>query len=240
MLVSLSCDTKAKGGKRMAAVVWTNHQWVLWLRLWKLPKITQFAHKFGVFWTNEVIPKELLAKTFAYHTMVCSVSMENRCKADKWSTKDEVGGLKKIIQQISSIWMWCPQEKSSKALTLDLRDASRSIYSTLKSTCLHRRVAVKKSFLRKGNRKKRPSYAKWQKKWTENQWQQDLWRDESSPEPGAANIQRGALECPSRNLEKYSWRLLWDSSVCESKSKQTVNHITYIFREDNLRLCWLV
>ena len=49
---------------------------------------------------------------------------------------------------------------------------------------LHGRVAVKKPFLRKGNREKRLRYAKQHKKWTENQWQQVLWRDESSPEPG--------------------------------------------------------
>jgi len=49
---------------------------------------------------------------------------------------------------------------------------------------LHGRVAVKKLFLKKGNREKRLSYAKRHKKWTENQWQQVLWRDESSPEPG--------------------------------------------------------
>jgi len=96
-----------------------------------------------------------------------------------------------------------------------------AVGSSLIRNGLHGRVAVKKPFLRKGNRAKRLSYAKWQKKWTENQWQQVLWRDESSPEPGpqhywssvglmwqrteqkAANIQRRALGCPSRSLDLF-------------------------------------
>ena len=85
------------------------------------------------------------------------------------------------------------------------------------------------------NREKRLSYAKWHKKWTENQ-QQVWWRDESSPEPWpqhhwssvgsswqrmeqkAADIQGRALECPSRSLENYSWRLL--KEITESLSKR--------------------
>jgi len=97
------------------------------------------------------------------------------------------------------------------------------------------------SFLRKGKRQKRLSYAKWHKKWTENQWQQVLWRDASSPEPGlqhywssvgsswqrteqkAANIQRRfTLGRPSRSLENYFWRLLKEITESSSKRVQAV------------------
>ena len=69
-------------------------------------------------------------------------------------------------------------EKSSKGLMQDLRDASGpsvdpfTVGPSLIRNGLHGRVAVKKPFLRKGNREKRLSYAKLNKKWTENQWQQ--------------------------------------------------------------------
>ena len=69
-------------------------------------------------------------------------------------------------------------KKSSKDLTQDLRDASgpsadpSTVGPSLIRNGLHGRVAVKKPFLRKGNREKRLSYAKSHKKWTENQWQQ--------------------------------------------------------------------
>ena len=113
--------------------------------------------------------------------------------------------------------------KSSKDLTQDLRDA---VDPSTVGPSLIRNGTDKKPSLRKGNREKRLRCAKWHKKWTENQWQQVLWRDESSPEPRpqhywssvgssgqrtelkTANIQRRALECPSRSLENYSWRLL--------------------------------
>jgi len=76
--------------------------------------------------------------------------------------------------------------------------------------------------------------------WSENQKQQVLRSDESSPEPGpqhywssvgsswqkteqkAANIQRKALGCPSSSLENYSWRLLKEMTESLSTRVQAV------------------
>ena len=75
-----------------------------------------------------------------------------------------------------------------KDLTQDLRNTSgpsvdpSTVHWSLIRNGLHGRVTVKKPFLRKGNREKRLSYAKWHKKWTENQWQQVLWREPTSKE----------------------------------------------------------
>jgi len=96
-------------------------------------------------------------------------------------------------------------------------------------------VAVKKPFLRKGNREKRLSYARWHKKWTENQWLMEGWilpRARTSTllkqcgiiltENGTKDIQRTALECPSGSLENYSWRLLKEMTESKSKRVQAV------------------
>ena len=159
---------------------------------------------------------------------------------------------------------WRKRKKSSEYLTQDLRDninnnnsnnkfdlfpkKSQSGPSVEPSTDgpslfrngLQGRVAVKKPFLWKGNNEKRLRYAKWHKEWTENQWQQVWWRDESSPEPipqnfwssvgsswqrteqKAANIQRRALGCPSGRLENYSRRLLKEITESLSKRVQAV------------------
>ena len=129
--------------------------------------------------------------------------------------------------------------QASSGWTVLLVDSS-TVGPSLIRNGLHGRMAVKKPFLRKGNREKRLSYAKWHKKWTENQWKQVWWRDESSPEPGpqhywssvrsswqrteqkAADIQRRALGCPSRSLENYSCRLLKEMTGSLSKRVQAV------------------
>ena len=43
-----------------------------------------------------MIAKELLAENLAYLSMVCSVSLKHLRKLDKWRTKEEVAGLKKL------------------------------------------------------------------------------------------------------------------------------------------------
>jgi len=83
----------------------------------------------------------------------------------------------------------------------------------------------------------------WAKNWDQQKmlkitvWQQVLWGDESArpqqywrnvgssnreKEQKAANIQRRALECPSRGLENYSWRLLKKMTESLPKRVQTV------------------
>jgi len=80
------------------------------------------------------------------------------------------------------------REKSNKEyrtwqMHFDRADPSISHWSLIRNG-LHGWVAVRKPFLRKGNREKRLRYAKWHKNWTVNQWQEDLWSDEFCPEPG--------------------------------------------------------
>ena len=155
---------------------------------------------------------------------MCSLSLES---LRKWRTKREVAGLKTIFSRLV---------KFLKNCFLNIRQrpiwpVSWSIYWSVIRDGLHGRVAVKKPFLSKGNREKRLRYAKWHKNWTENQWQQVLWRDESSPEPRpqhywsslgsfwqgmkqqAANIQSRALDCPPRSLENYSFGLRFRMSL---------------------------
>ena len=75
------------------------------------------------------------------------------------------------------------------------------------SVGLYGRVAVKK-----GNREKRLRYAKWLKNWTENQWQQVLWRDESSPEPRLNIIEAmwDRLHREQNKRQPTSKEQLWD------------------------------
>ena len=86
---------------------------------------------------------------------------------DKWKTK-EVSGLKKLF---ATDYLYLKgmslrkRKKSSKDLTQDRRDASgpsadpSTVGPSLIRNGLHGRVAVKKPFLRKGNRETRLSYA---------------------------------------------------------------------------------
>lgn len=55
----------------------------------KMPKVTQCDIKFLDFLHQEV-PKELLTENLAYFSMVCSESLKNLKKLDKWKTKEEV------------------------------------------------------------------------------------------------------------------------------------------------------
>jgi len=101
---------------------------------------------------------------------------------------------------------------------------------------LHQQVFV----LMKGNWAKRLRYVKWHNNWTENQWQQVLWRDESSLEPGPQHYwSSGASSWQTmepkvantkeerQNVPQEAWRTIpedylkiWQESL--SKSVQTV------------------
>ena len=126
------------------------------------------------------------------------------------------GGQKQKWQTWKAIYSrWTVSERDD--LTQDLRDASGpsvdpfTVHWSLIRNGLHGRVAVKKPLLRKGNGEKRLKYAKWHKKWTENQWQQVLWRDESSPESGSQHYWSSVGSTWQRTEQKAANKEeLWD------------------------------
>lgn len=75
--------------------------------------------------------------------------------------------------------------RTSGELTEDLHSAtgtsvdSSTVRRSLRRMGLRGCVAIKKPLLRKGNRQKRKQYAMDHKNWTENDWNQVLWTDES-------------------------------------------------------------
>lgn len=63
----------------------------------------------------------LLADNSAYLSMVCSVSLNNLRKLDKWNTKEQVAELKNNLQQMFSFQKDI-FKKSSKDQRYDLRE----------------------------------------------------------------------------------------------------------------------
>ena len=86
---------------------------------------------------------------------------------------------------------------------------------------LHGRVTAKMPFLRRWTKEKRLRYAKWHKDWTENQWQQVLFNDESSPELWNA-LQEAQKTTPEDDLKKKkkTRRLVQESSDCPEVVKK--------------------
>lgn len=56
----------------------------------KMPKVTQCAGIKFLDFLHQEVPKELLTENLAYFSMVCSGSLKNLKKLDKWKTKEEV------------------------------------------------------------------------------------------------------------------------------------------------------
>ena len=54
-----------------------------------------------------------------------------------------------------------------------------TIKRRLQKANLHGRVAIRKPYLRKGNRQKRFRWVQFHKNWTMDEWKQVLWTDES-------------------------------------------------------------
>jgi len=158
--------------------------------------------------------------------MVSSVSLKSLRKLDKWRTKQKVFRPKQSAadEQYLTVMSLRKRVKSSKNLTQDLRDASGPsvdsstvLWSLIRNGLHGRRVAVKKPFLRKGNRERRLMYAKWHKKWTENQWQTEK-RTKGSQHPkksfGMSLKKPGELHKEMTEILSFDFLFFW---LCAEK-----------------------
>jgi len=163
-----------------------------------------------------------LAKNVSYLSLVCSVSLTNLKKLYTGRTEKEVLGLKNYLQQMKSIWKWCPYGiEINPAKTWHRTWKNSYNYFVVSSTVgqslirngLHGKVAITNPFLRKGNKEKRLRCAKWLKNWTKNQLQKVLWSD----------------EWLDLNIIEAMWdHLRWEWTKRQQKSKEDyIKEMTY-------------